>query len=134
METKELNKHTALLLRIKQLKADKWQQEENIKSSFSELVKTLNPIVMAKESIHELASDRQVQSDMVKVGLNLGTNFIIEQVLGRGSIKGYLSSVIVEKISASIINNNINIPQIISGVSKLVKHYTQEETNPKPVL
>ena len=129
MTSSNLSNHTELQLRIAQLKAETKIQDEVLLQTFKGFVETLNPITMAKTSIHELASDKQVQFDVVKVGLNLGTNFIIEQVLGRQSIKGYLSSVIVEKISSSIINNNINIPQIVSGISQLVNHYTKEESN-----
>ena len=129
MTNSNLSNHTDLQLRIAQLKAETKIQDEVLLQTFKGFVETLNPITIAKASIHDFAGDRQVQFDVVKVGLNLGTNFIIEKMLGRGSIKGYLSSVIVEKISSAIINNNIDIPQIVSGISQLVKHYIPEETN-----
>lgn len=129
MTSSKINCSDDLSLRIAQLRIDKLKQEAELKIKFSEFAETLNPVLILKKSVHEMVVDKEVKDDLLKVGLNLGTNFIIEKVLGRKSVKGYLSSVIVEKISTSLINRGI-LSEIITSFSKLVKTETKNETPP----
>jgi hypothetical protein len=109
------------------LKAEKFSREEDLKYTFKEFVSTLNPISMVKESLHQLAADRDVKFDLAKVGLNLGVDFIIDKVLGRNrSVKGFLSSVLIEKFSTLFLNNNIS--KIVSEISKLLHPNSEQET------
>lgn len=119
METIEISSHADLLLRIAELKEINSWQDAEFKDTFREFVNTLNPLSMVKESLHELAEDREVQFDLAKVGMNLGANFIIDRILGKhSSIKGFLGAKLVEKISASLINSNVY--NIISGIGRLI--------------
>ena len=123
MRNKEILNHAELSLRIMELKSEVLLQQDNLKYTFKGLF-TLNPISIVKESIHELAKDKEVQFDLTKVGLNLGADFLINQVLGRNrSIKGFLSSVLLEKLSNTFINKNAS--GIISGISKLLSKNNQ---------
>ena len=127
MENKEISSHAELVLRIMDLKAEKFSREEDLKYTFKEFVSTLNPISMVKESLHQLAADRDVKFDLAKVGLNLGVDFIIDKVLGRNrSVKGFLSSVLIEKFSTLFLNNNIS--KIVSEISKLLHPNSEQET------
>ena len=100
MENKEIASHTELLLRIAELKAEKLKQEDELKNAFSGFVDTLDPVSLIKKTIHDFASDQQVQFDAVKIGMNVGANIIIDQVLGKyRSIKGFFSSLVVESKS-----------------------------------
>jgi len=131
-ENTKIGSHAELALRIMQLKGEKFQQEEEIKRSFKEFTYTLNPISIVKESIHELAHDKEVQVDILKVGINVGANFLIGKVLGKNnSIKGYLSTMLVQTISSSFIHNNINSSTLISGISKLFRAEPEEEEQPE---
>jgi hypothetical protein len=116
----EITTHSELLLHIMQLKFEKQNQEIKIKNSAKELIKSISPVTMIKDSLHELSHDKGVRFDIAKVGLNLGTNFLLEKVVGRNrSIKGFLSSIILEKISGAFINKNAS--SIISTITKLIK-------------
>ena len=127
MENKEISSHAELVLRIMDLKAEKFSQEEELRYTFKEFVSSLNPISMVKESLHQLAADRDVKFDLAKVGLNLGADFIIDKVLGRNrSIKGFLSAVLIEKFSTLFLNNNIS--KIVSEISKLLHPNSEQET------
>lgn len=111
-----ITNHTDLVLRITHLKASKLRQEEDLKHIFTTIVGTMNPISILKDSIHELAENKAIQLDLTKVGLDIATNFIIDMVLGRNrSIKGFLSSVLVEKLSGSFINDG-TVLKIIMGI------------------
>ena len=124
MRNKEILNHVELSLRIMELKSEVLLQQDNLKYTFKGFLFTLNPISIVKESIHELAKDKEVQFDLTKVGLNLGADFLINQVLGRNrSIKGFLSSVLLEKLSNTFINKNAS--GIISGISKLLSKNNQ---------
>ena len=127
MENKEISNHAELVLRIMDLKVEKFSREEELKYAFKEFVSALNPISMVKESLHQLAADRDVKFDLAKVGLNLGADFIIDKVLGRNrSFKGFLSSVLFEKFSTLFLNNNIS--KIVSEISKLLHPNSEQET------
>jgi hypothetical protein len=128
MKNKEINNLLSLNQRIAELRFQKYIQEEELKVQLKDFVKTLNPLVMAKESIRELARDKEVQFDLTKVGLNMGANFLIEKVIGRNkSVKGFLSSILIEKVSTAFINNNA--PKIISGIAKIFNKNTQQAIN-----
>ena len=119
MTNTEISGHASLILRIAHLREVKSSQESELKESFKDLVVTLNPISIVKSSLHDLASDTNVHLDLVKVGLNVGTNLIINQVLGKQrSIKGLISSTLVEVISTALINNNAT--GIVSGISSFI--------------
>lgn len=124
MQKKEILNHAELSLHIMQLKSDIALQEDELKHTFKSFLFTLNPVSIVKDSIHELAKDKEVQFDLTKVGLNVGANFLIDQLLGRNrSIKGFLSSVLIEKFSNTFINKNAS--GIISGITKLLSKKNQ---------
>lgn len=107
MENIDVYDHASLILRIKQLKTDKKTQEDELQIRFSEFMGTLNPLAIVKGSLRELAGDKEIQFDLAKVALNIGSNLIIDQVFGKyRSIKGFFSSVLFENISNSLINNS----------------------------
>ena len=119
MENIKITNHTQLQLHIMHLKSKKISQEIELKHSVKEFVYSISPLSIVKDSLHSLVQDKEVRFDMAKVGLNLGANFLIEKVVGRSkSFKGFLSSILIEKISSSFINSNAS--SIISGISKIM--------------
>jgi hypothetical protein len=124
MDNSEILQHTTLLLRIEALKADQAAQDADLKQSAKELIFALNPITIMKGSLHDLAGDKEVHLDMAKVGLNLGANLIIDQVLGKQrSAKGFISAVVVELISTALINSNAS--KIVLEMSRLLSPDTR---------
>lgn len=104
-----------LCCEIDDLQALKIQQEQALKESFYELAYAVNPVNLMKDAIHGLASVRPPNGDIVSIGTNIGSNYVIEKVLGKNrSIKGFISSLIVEKISEELINRNA--PQMLNQV------------------
>lgn len=119
MENIKITNHTQLQLHIMHLKSKKLSQEIELKHSVKEFVYSISPIAIVKDSLHSLVQDKEVRMDLTKVGLNIGANFLIDKVVGRSrSIKGFLSSILIEKISTSFINSNAS--SIISGISKII--------------
>jgi len=111
--------HATLTQRILQLKDDKKIQEVELRHSVNTAFSSLNPLNMLKQSLHEFVEDKDVKSDILKAGVNFGANLLIDKSLGKyRSIKGFLSSVLVESIST---------PLIYSGLSKLFSKHENEE-------
>jgi len=112
--------HATLTERILQLREDKKIEEEELKHSVNTAFSSLNPFNMLKQSLHEFVEDKDVKTDILKAGVNIGANLLIDKSLGKyRSIKGFLSSVLVESIST---------PFIYSGLSKLFPKHEDEET------
>ena len=125
MENFKITNHSELQFRIMQLKSEKVSQEIEFKSKLKEFAYTISPISIVKNSIRDLVSDREVRFDIAKVGLNVGADFLIDKIVGRGrSIKGFLTSILVEKVSSSLINSNTS--SIVSVISKLFHANTKK--------
>ena len=83
MENTPITNYNELLLRISQVKEERSIQKVQLKYAFEEFRDTLNPISIVKGSLNKLVNDKETHVSLAKAGLNLGTNFIIEKVLGR---------------------------------------------------
>lgn len=130
MDHPKNSRHAELLLRISQMREEKNRQEEELKVSLKEFANTLNPVSIVKESLHEIARDKDIQFDVVKVGLKMGVTLLMNMAFGRTrSLKGHIGIVVVEKISASLINNNVS--EIVSGVRSFLTQYAPAEANDK---
>ncbi len=128
MENTEISSHTELLMRIMHLKQEKFRQEEQLEYSIREIGYSLNPVILTKKYLHELAESSEVKFDLTKIGLNLGANLIIDRILGKNSsFKSILSALIVEKFSTYFINNKLL--NIISGIGKRLHRQTDQELN-----
>lgn len=111
--------HAQLSQRILELREEKQNQEAELKQKINTAVDSLNPLYMLKQSLHEFVEDKNVKTDLLKAGVNIGANLIIDKSLGKyKSIKGFLSSVLVE---------NISTPVIYSGLSKLLSVFSKEK-------
>lgn len=109
METSATLCHSDLLSRIDELKLLKAQQEANIREQFQDLKNSLNVGTILKESISHIAEDKETQKDIVKIAATTGTNFLIGKLLGsNSSIKGFLGSLVAEKVSNSFIGKWIS--------------------------
>ena len=119
-----ISNQAELLARIKFLKREKPVKEEDLKLKFKEYMTSLNPLLLMKDALHQLANDKEVRLDLGKVGLNIATTFITDKLLGRQrSIKGFLGSMLVEKLSSLVITSNGS--KLLDGLSKLLKPKSQ---------
>ncbi len=107
-----------LHIKIMQLKSLREQQELELKKGVLELYQSIHPLNLLKSTMSEFASDKQVKFDATKIGLNLGSDFIIGKLLGSNmSIQKYLGSLVLQKASDYLINNH---PEKITwGINKI---------------
>ena len=104
METTAKSWHSTLISRIEELKLLKAQQEAKISRQFTDLKDSLKIGAIIKESVRHIAADSDTRKDIVKIATTTGTNFLIEKVLGsNNSIKGFLGSILAEKVSNTVI-------------------------------
>lgn len=109
MEAVTLSCEQDLMNRIAELKALKAQQEATISEQFKDLKDSLNVGTIIKESVAHLAADKDTRKDLLKIGTTMGANFLIEKVMGsNSSIKGFLGSMLAEKVSNSFIGKMIS--------------------------
>ncbi len=118
MEKTTISRHAELMLHIQEVKKSINIQEVELKESFQDLIHDLSPLEVAKSSIHGLVNDKGVQFDLLKGGMTLGVDYLIEKIFNKkGSIKGFLSSVFLEKVSSSFIQTNAD--SIIVGIANV---------------
>lgn len=109
MEATVISCEQDLIIRIAELRALKAQQEATISEQFKDLKDSLNFATIIKESVAQIVADKDTRKDLLTIGTTMGTNFIIEKVLGsNNSIKGFLGSLLAEKVTNSFIGNFIS--------------------------
>jgi hypothetical protein len=109
MEATRISCDDDLMKRIAELKLIKAEQEIKLSEQFKDLKNSLNIGTILKESIAHIADDRGTQKNIMKIAATTGTNFFIEKILGsNNSIKGYLGSLLAEKVSGSFIGKLIS--------------------------
>lgn len=119
MEYIVINNHKDLALHILQLKSERMREEIELKNSFSNLVASLSPSNIVKNSLTELIHNKDLKLDLATAGISLGARFLIDSIFGKNkSLKGYLSSVFVDKIATNLITNNSS--KIISVFTNLL--------------
>ncbi len=116
MENTSILTHSQLLARLTELKVEREIQETSLKYTFIEFISTINVVSFFKDSNK---SNNLQSNDLVKSGLSMALNLITGLVLGKNrSIKGYLSTMMVERFTTMIIDNNVI--NIISKIGSLL--------------
>lgn len=103
-----LNEHEALLFQISKLRLEKKIQEEELKDAWKNFADSMNPVAIVKDSLHKLTHDPEIKTEMGSAAMHAGASLIIGKVLGKHrSIKGYIASVIVERLYFSFIDSPV---------------------------
>lgn len=109
---------TDLHYRIMKLNNLKEEQELAIRRNVRELMYSVHPAVMVKNLLNKITGDRETRQDLRSVALSLGKDFLISRVFGgKGSLKGFLSSLLVKKATDYVMNNHSE--QISKGILKV---------------
>lgn len=123
MEKIEINSYADLAIHIMHLKQEKFRKEEEIKYFIKEMRYSLNPVLLAKNYVHDLSVNSEFKFDMAKVGLNFAVNLIITRIMGKNrGATGILSALLVKTISSSIQNN---LSKIVSGIGRLIRRRSE---------
>lgn len=106
-ENTNIVSYAELQLRINDLRNVKKQEEADLKNTFSVFKQSLNPTSILKKTIHNLTQDKEVQGDIIKSGLNMGVDILINKFFGKySSVKGFINSTIAENIYSKFNTSN----------------------------
>ena len=83
MKNLQNNYHDALLQKINFLKAELQVQEVEIKFQFNDIVDSIKPIAILKQSIATLTNDNEIKIGVAKLAINLGTNYVIDTFINK---------------------------------------------------
>lgn len=112
--------------RIEDLRNESIKAERDMESAFDRVVTGLDPVTLVKSSVQQLSRDHGLKIDVVKAGMNMGANFLIDKIMGRRkSFKGFLSSILLEKYSHLFIDKGV--PGIIQAVANSLKTRTERD-------
>lgn len=120
-----INNYTELKQRVAQLKSDKAIKEEEIKQGAKELIASIDPVNIIKKNFHRLAEDKELHQDVLKSGLTIAIDFIIEKLFrSNKSIRRFASSLVFEKIITRYIQNHSS--GIKSGIHSFLERITSK--------
>lgn len=120
-----IDSYDALKMRIEALRLQKNEQEIQLKKSIKAFTKTLSPAHLIKKSLHQLSADEGVKTDLTKVTLNTGVDFLIGKIFGKySSVKGFLGATIAEKASRLIINED-NSKMFFKIIDVIKQHFAK---------
>ncbi|MBL7920152.1 MAG: hypothetical protein JNJ40_07535 [Bacteroidia bacterium] len=104
--------------RIMKLNYLKEEQELVIKRNVREVVYSMHPSVMFKNIVNKFSEDKESTDDLKSIGLNLGKDFLISKLFGKGgSLKGFISSLLIRKATDYVLKNHSDL--IVSGIQKV---------------
>ncbi len=92
--------HTRLEKRIAQLQAETKVREQRIEGQVQQLVNSIHPASLARESIHELAEDEKVQLSATKASLKVASRYVLFKVLRRfGGVYAGIGAAVIGSLS-----------------------------------
>jgi len=98
-----ISNHTALKHRIMQLRSERLDQENELKRSIKELYFSISPTEIVKNTFREIFQNDETRQGLLNTGLNIGSDYLIGKILGRGNtVKGYIASIVL----GSLLKNN----------------------------
>ena len=105
MENKIIANYSELTARLTLLKSERDMQEIVLKQSFNEFISSINIFSFFKSSD---ATENFQSNDLIKSGLTMTVNLLAGLVFGKNrSLKGFLSTLMVERFTKMLIDNNL---------------------------
>jgi hypothetical protein len=122
INTGTITNHAQLQLRIAELRMYKSIQEEELKVTLRDAFTTLNIISIFKNT----SEDQPIQ--LAKSAVNMTLDLIIDLVLGKHrSIRGFISSIVVERFTNSLVDNNLI--NVISTITELIHRFKKRNND-----
>lgn len=105
MENTTIVNYSELTARLTLLKSERDVQEIVLKKSFNEFISSINIFSFLKGSD---TTDNFQSNDLIKSGLTMTVNLIAGLMFGKNrSLKGFLSTLMVERFTKMLINNDL---------------------------
>ena len=108
IQKQEITSYASLLVRMEVLKAERKLHENNLDELSKEFVESLNPTKKIKGFLNVMAADKEVQTNISKIAVKAGTDFLIGKTFGKyRTIAGFVGSLILENVSSGFLNKRI---------------------------
>jgi hypothetical protein len=126
MENTSIKNHAELVLRLAELRSEKESQELIVKCNFTDFISSIDLVSFFKRSG---TTNNGETHELLKTSLNMVLNLLTGLVLGKNrSIKGYLSSLMVERFTTMVIDNNLI--NIVAGIGSMIFKNKKQDNNP----
>jgi hypothetical protein len=113
-----ITNHTQLMHTIMRVNASRAEQEDEIKYQVKEIYYSLQPATLIKKAVENVMHSPETQQSLAQVGIAMGANFLISKFFKKGnSLKGFFSSMVVEKIADSVLHGESHF--INNGITKI---------------
>ncbi|HEX7412736.1 MAG TPA: hypothetical protein VF411_01735 [Bacteroidia bacterium] len=128
MSKSKIHTYEELTHRITELTTIKDAQEIELKSNVKELYESFQLKNTLKNTVKDLANDKEFSQNGFKTAADMATDFIIGKIFNKNnSIKGFITTLLVEKLLTPLIKNNKD--KILSFITDLfIKHKNEEES------
>lgn len=133
MKTQHITTYRILQEEIRSLQEETKEQEELISKQAGELYnKILNPAPIIKNTIHTLAKDTEVKSDLLKIGIHYAGDFLVDSLIqkkGSVVIAGLLDKLQSKAGTGKIGNLLGNLSKFLKGDEHANEKENSEEEN-----
>lgn len=126
----KIQTYNELTLRINELTSLKDAQEIALKNDVKELHKKLQLKNILKETVKDLIQDEEFRGNSFKAVKGIATDFVVGRIFNKNSsVKGFIATMLVEKLVAPLIANNKN--KIVDFVTNLVSKFSHKKEEEK---
>jgi hypothetical protein len=115
-----ISNHEDLLIQIEYLKTEKLKQELGLKASFNEFFVAVHPVNIIKKTLSDLANDNEIKHKVVRAGLAIGTNYIVNYILAKQKILQQFLNPLSDKSKQASVTSNVAMG-IVFKIGKLMK-------------
>jgi len=115
--------------RIAQLNLIKDAQERELKNNLKEVYQNFQLKNIVKNMVKDLANDTEFRQDGMSAVTGMATDLVIGRLFNKNnSIRGYITTLLVEKLALPFIKNNKE--KIFSFISNLVSKEKHNDEQP----
>jgi hypothetical protein len=127
MTNSKITTYEEVTRRIAELNAVKEAQEVELKNNLTEFYQNFQLKNILKNAVKDLAADKEFRQDGITAATGMATDLVIGRLFNKNnSIRGYITSLLVEKLALPFIKNNKE--KIFSFISNLIsKHKDNDE-------
>lgn len=116
---KNIHSYDELKKRIVQLEAVVDEKEDAIKTDVELIYQELQPKNLVRNLVKDVAGDEHLKAEGTHALGSMATDFMIKKIFNpKNTIKGFLASLLVEKVALPLIKNNKE--KITSFIGKMV--------------
>jgi hypothetical protein len=115
-----ISNHEDLLMQIEYLKAEKLKKESGLKVSFNEFMESVHPVNIVKKTLSDLVNDNEIKNKVVRAGLTIGTNYIINYIMLKQKMLKQFFSPLADINKPASVSGNIAMG-IVFKIGKLMK-------------